>query len=489
MVDSGQLVIHGTKYLGVPALSLILVLLMGMVDVNRSVPLCFGMTYYYVDPDYAENTKDGSAEHPWSSLKSTWNVINGMLAKDDVTIFFSAREANVDEDQDYNKRKEYWTGVIELARTDTSSHRLILDGRSKYNGDDLSPVWQNNDSGRRAYVHGATQAIAGFREKGLQNYVTIRGFRLAPHGRKGTCLALSFFGGNHFIFEDNITRDGFVYFEYASSGKGTQGNGGCVDIQFRNNDISHSRGEGLYIGGQGNSGQMFHRNIIVAGNKVHGCGAVQGEGDGIDIKDGNRGVSVHHNEVFGNSACGIASHSGGEYFNNKVYRNGDRGIVIDTYWGVVEMALVFNNVVFSNQKYGIRLNNWKSSGFRSAEIYNNSCWGNRINYGFTGIESLVVMNNVSAGGALLECSIDRVAKTVNGFNNFYGRVEGLVRSRSCRNANPRFVSQEDLRLRADSPCLGAGTEVEKVKFDFEGAKRPFGKGFAIGAYEVGVRGH
>jgi len=370
--NSKKVRIYFSRYLEISVLSLSITLLMGMMDMNRCTQLCFAMTYYYLDPDYNGKFKDGSAERPWSSLKHVWNVINGALASDDVTIYFSAREANLDKDQDYNKANEYWTGMIELARTDPSTHRLILDGKSKYNQNDVSPVWQNNNTTRRAYIHGATQAIAGFREKGMQNYVTIKGFRLAPHGGKGTCFSLYFFGGNHFIFEDNITRDGFVYFEYASSGKGTIGNGGCVNIQFRNNDISHARGEGLYIGGQGNSGGAYHRNIIIAGNRVHGCGTAGGEGDGIDIKDGNKDVSVHHNEVFNNSACGIVSHSGGKYFNNKVYRNGERGIVIDTYWGVVEAALFFNNVVFSNRKYGIRLNNVKPSGFRLAEIYNNS---------------------------------------------------------------------------------------------------------------------
>jgi hypothetical protein len=477
------------KNLGAALLPFALVILIGMGDLIKCGSLCFGMAYYYVDPDYNLNTGDGSSARPWSSLKTSWNIINEALSKDDVTIFFSAREENVDEDQNYNKANENWTGVIALARTDTSTHRLILDGKSKYNRDDLSPTWKDNDGLSRAYIHGATQAIAGFREQGLQNYITIRGFRLAPHARKGTCLALSFFGGNYFIFEDNITRGGFVYFEYASSSEGTIGNGGCVDILFRNNDISHARGEGLYIGGQGNSGKMFHRNIRIEGNKIHGCGATEGEGDGIDIKDGNRAVSVHNNEIFDNAACGIASHSGGDYYNNKVYRNGDRGIVIDTYWGVVETVLLYNNVVFSNRKAGIRLNNEKPSGFQFAEIYNNSCSGNSVNFSLSGIKSIVLMNNVSANAALLECSVYGNGKIINNFNNFHGKVEGLVKGKNCFGSNPQFVSHEDLRLRSGSPCLNAGTEIQKVKIDFEGLKRPTGVTFAIGAYETGVSGN
>src|ERR1051326_6786442 len=48
---------------------------------------------YYLDPDFAGSTTDGSAAHPWTTLSSTeWGTLNNALGSQNVTIYFSARK-------------------------------------------------------------------------------------------------------------------------------------------------------------------------------------------------------------------------------------------------------------------------------------------------------------------------------------------------------------------------------------------------------------
>lgn len=69
------------------------------------------------------------------------------------------------------------------------------------------------------------------------------------------------------------------------------------------------------------------------------------------------------------------------------------------------------------------------------------------------------------------------------FNNTTNEV-GDITSRNNREADPRFVdpANGDFHLRSDSPARDSGLDVG-VTVDFDGAARPFGKGFDIGAFE------
>src|SRR5438093_484311 len=100
---------------------------------------CLALTSYYIDPDYTGGTRTGNAATPCQSLTNTvtntpWTVINTALASDDVTVYWSARNASVDTAQ-------LNTVVVNINRTDSSTHRLTLDGMSFYNTSDSSPSW------------------------------------------------------------------------------------------------------------------------------------------------------------------------------------------------------------------------------------------------------------------------------------------------------------------------------------------------------------
>ena len=94
------------------------------------------LTEFYVDADFAGSIRDGRAATPGSSLggssSPSWASINSALEAGDVTIYFSARQAGSDTN-------ETATWELYLCRTSPSSHRLTLDGISRYHANDLHP--------------------------------------------------------------------------------------------------------------------------------------------------------------------------------------------------------------------------------------------------------------------------------------------------------------------------------------------------------------
>ncbi len=89
----------------------------------------------WADVDYA-GTHNGTQAQPFGAIDgAAWSIINGYLAKGDVTIHFSARDAKTDTDDGS-------FGTIDLTlKSETTSNRLVLDGSKYYNTNDSSPNW------------------------------------------------------------------------------------------------------------------------------------------------------------------------------------------------------------------------------------------------------------------------------------------------------------------------------------------------------------
>src|SRR6266700_3775992 len=113
-------------------------------------------TNFYVDPNWT-GSKSGTQAHPFAILnKPAWQRINSALANDDVTIYFDALKAN-----GVTQQSKAW--YIHCQRTDYSSHRLTLDGYSKYNSNETTANWlANPDSDiNHAYLNGKVFQATG----------------------------------------------------------------------------------------------------------------------------------------------------------------------------------------------------------------------------------------------------------------------------------------------------------------------------------------
>jgi hypothetical protein len=151
---------------------------------------------------------------------------------------------------------------------------------------------------------------------------------------------------------------------------------------------------------------------------------------------------IHENAAAGKRGWGIilSSGSGNLAYNNLVWGN-NGGIQVE--YGV-SGAKVFNNVLYSNDGYGI----YVGPGSVGAIIQNNIVYKN-------------------SGVAIQD----------SGFNTTIGH--NLV------DVDPDFVdgTAHDFHLQPDSPAIDAGLRLSDVPDDRDGVTRPRGAGHDIGAYE------
>jgi hypothetical protein len=374
-----------------------------------------GEVEFYVDPDFAGSVQNGSAANPWTQLDSsptaaTWTAINSALATNDVVVYFSARNVA----RDTNQVSPFG---VSLARTDNSNHRLTLDGMSRYNANDARPAWSPYEGSCRLEIQYGYPVSAYLRGTN-QDHVTIRGFKAVGGfgGRGGQ--ALVYWGGSHVLIEncefmhDPAAKDGAcVQFGYAWSEGGKRQNGGCTDITFRNNVIHDTFGEGLYVGGSGNTrdpstgkARPAHSHVVIDGNHIYNCGFRGAEGDCIDLKDGLSDVTIRNNichHTRGGNATGISSLSPFTAEDNVIYSAAGHGLAFGTYWGSgLNGVVIRRNLIFNNDKSGIYMSSDAGKPVTLTLIENNTIYGNHgagLAVGINrdgSINGLRVLNNI-----------------------------------------------------------------------------------------------
>lgn len=475
---------------------------------------------FYVDPDFSGDA-DGSATRPWTRLQSgQWAIINNELAHGNVTVYFSAREADSDSD-------DISPDGFVVARTDTSRNRLTLDGMSRYNTSDALPAWKDYQGRSRFCIRDRYPIGAGHVKR---NDVTLRGFRLVATTGQG----IAYWGGDRIVIEhcevtaDNPSHGPGIIFGYAAHRGGKPGNGGCKSISIRNNTVHGVFGEGIYVGGVEGQNLPAHDGVTIEGNTVYDVAVCGGEGDAIDIKDGNRNVVVRGNRLYMSEPMkgrdGIVVGGAALVEGNFVYNFGRAGISMGTYWNAFPNrsgAVVQNNVIVhcgGNRRYtwdyGIIVGGSKSGDqFVDTTIRHNTIASIQTDRPGGGIGLVVnqyarntqLQNNLfydCAGAAL---SIGEHSLGNHAHNLYYARGESktlIQRGRDRFTAKDlgqfeptslsgdpllvdvgRMTSAVNLALKPGSPAIDAGIAVPELTWDFRGAKRPQGAGWDIGAFE------
>ena len=469
-------------------------------------------TAFYVDPDCAPGG-DGSASRPWRALVSyatgpEWSAVNQALAKGPVIVYFSAREAG-------SEVSEETTSEVNVLRTDRGTHRLTLDGMSRYNTDDAHPSWRDYAGPCKLRIKILRGAISiGCHSTEPQypmHYVTVRGFEAT--GATGRVT----FGGSHTVIEHlyihDITADGanlMLHVSVDHNGKETFGH--LTDITLRNNRIERGQGEGIYVGGNyrtkawggwpeyGNS----HSDILIEGNTIQDAGLNGGEGDGIDVKTGIRNVTIRGNtiarlhpmpDITGIICEGVFGDARSDLLieNNRISGAGT-GIGFGGQNGVT----VRNNVVADCAHRGLAA--WGDPEVRNyhVRIYNNTFVGNGQGLSLGACTDVTVKNNLVVGNAaspgtdphlLTSYDATGVASDHNlfcGIGPESGWPEG-PHSAVRGDAAGLFVDEavRDLHLAPHSPALDRGADLSGNGFtwDLEGAARPRGRAWDVGAYE------
>jgi parallel beta-helix repeat protein len=257
------------------------------------------------------------------------------------------------------------------------------------------------------------------------------------------------------------------------------------DVLVKGNE-SYANGEhGVYLS---NSGDRF----VVSGNRLHG----------------NNNCGLHINGDLESGEDGIISN--GLIENNTIYENGEGGCAGINMDGVTD-TIVLNNLLYENLGSGIAI--FQENGAvcsQNVQVLNNTivqaeegrwaiiisgddCINNKIfnniiltahewrgsilipTAGISGFESdyNVIMDRFSADD-------DESVITLSEWQSLGYDANSIIAASS-----EVFAGPNDYHLGQDSAALDAGRNLPGVGLDLEGAARPQGSAFDIGAFELG----
>jgi parallel beta-helix repeat protein len=230
------------------------------------------------------------------------------------------------------------------------------------------------------------------------------------------------------------------------------------------------------------------KHCVVRNNIIHGNGLRSGSGPGIIVCQG--GNLICNNTCYGNGGHGIfvynvpAGDPPNQICNNVLHGNGRAGIALENS----PRTIVKNNICLDNKQHSLF-----AVGSAGA-LLDYNCYfpdgdGRFMWTGETpqrgavqgkGRGQVAPARGTAAGRGEAGDIEGRAGKSLS-FAEYKAHA-GQDAHSICR--DPGFVNAQarDYRLRADSPCVDAGTTVE-VGVDFDGNKRPQGRGFDMGAYE------
>lgn len=314
-------------------------------------------TSYYVDYGRTSNGS-GTEASPWKSRTNiVWATIETALASGNVTIYFSSRATWTD-----NQLLQIPVG------TNETTNRLTLDGQSKYNLTATgTAVWADETvASNRAVSSGTGGTTGSFYILNDNQYVTIRGFYFLNPTWAGINIgsANPTIDISNIVIENNIIDTPVnlhgIWFGYAETG--------CSDITIRNNVISNTDSEAIYMG-HFNYMDPTITGVVIEYNTVINTGIV-GEGD-IDIKPGVAGAIVRYNTIYGTGTGRVQAGivvlaSDVQVYGNTIYdvvrhpsTGGGDGITVNADGDgagtgqTLANVLVYNNLIYGTDQRGI----------------------------------------------------------------------------------------------------------------------------------------
>jgi hypothetical protein len=485
----------------------------------------FAETFFYIDPDWT-GTQTGEAATPWTNMSTpAWSAVNSALASGPVTVYFSARNAGSDTD-------ETSTVGLPLNRTDGSSNRLTLDGMTKFNTNDAVPSWTDYSGNSRfkitaSYPVNSNNFSPPYPDR---NFMTIRGFRIvATNGQIAALMGMS-----NLIFEFNDcyslagTTGGPAVITGIPFGTnmGIYGGSWSSHVTIRNNTIHDTFGEGIYIGGStpdpaGAGDVQTGDDILVKDNIITNPGWHGGQGEGIDVKDGNTNLRIVGNTISWTTGYpspldyqAIVVEGADLIEGNFVYSNGApfrNGIVTASAWNNSHgrnQLVIRNNIIAGATNNGMKLYGGASAPYQwsNTKIYNNAVYG-------SGDQSILITDTLHNGITLINNILSTSGEwnlyaplgvfLAHSNNIYYAGPFGLVHSGSTTydssslasfepsaiSLDPKFVStgtpyaSANFKLQSASPAIDKGATVTSFNYDFSGVTRPQGSAWDIGAHE------
>ena len=258
------------------------------------------------------------------------------------------------------------------------------------------------------------------------------------------------------------------------------------DLLIENNTMSRSQAEhGIYVGNSGDRPVIRHN--VVWGNNANGIhmnGDLSQGGDGIISGAVVEGNVIHDNGVAGGSGINCDGVQSSIIRNNLLYNNHASGISLYQIDGGQPSSSnqVLNNtiVMASDARWAINIQNASTGNVvRNNILYNQQSFRGSIAISADSLPGFVSDTNVIMDRFSTDGGDTRV--TLAAWRSATGQdTHSIIATPATLFAN---FAGNDYHLSSTSPARDAGGTIVNVTDDLEGAPRPQGSAFDIGAYE------
>jgi parallel beta helix pectate lyase-like protein/List-Bact-rpt repeat protein len=388
---------------------------------------------FYVDPA-GNDSAAGSITSPWRTLQKAANTVR---AGDLVIV-----------------RAGHYAGLY-LTTSGTATDPITFRGDPGAIVDTRNPTTPDGINLEGAsYVVIESFTVTGVPRAGiravLNHHVTIRGNTGDLNGRWGILTGFS----DDLLIEDNtMSRSQAEHGIYV-------GNSGDRPV-IRGNVVWGNNANGIHMNGDlSQGGDGIISGAIVEGNIIHDNGVAGGSGINCD---GVQSSIIRNNLLYNNHASGISLYQidGGQPARNNQVLNNTIVMASDARWALNIQNASTGNVVRNNILYNQQ--SFRGSVAISADSLP----------GFVS-DTNVVMDRFSTDGG-------DTRVTLAAWRSMTGQdTHSIIATPATLFAN---FAGNDYHLSVTSPARDAGGVLGNVTDDLEGAPRPQGSAFDIGAYE------
>jgi hypothetical protein len=402
---------------------------------------------YYVAP-YGDDSSPGTESQPWRTIQKAANTLVG-----GDTVYIRAGTYN---EQVIPQNSGVSGAYITYAAYPDETVTIDGDGLTLGGRDGLFQIYR-------------------------QSYIKVVGLRVINAYGGGSTTGIRAEYASHIIIKGNYTY-------------GTQSSG--IGIWYSDNIVVDGNEIEFANNGGYNENLSVSRSdqVEVMNNVVHHGFNCPNGGEGINVKDGASNVKVHHNVAhhleklcFGLDAWQNHTYNI-SYYQNVAHDCYHGFIVSSERTGLAENIWVYNNIAYNNRFNGLTVVQWSGEGDglkRDVYFLNNTSYNNGYGFRVNALnnENVVVRNNILvSNGTNIQIASGAQAETTVDHNLFY---DGNSGGDNALIGDPLFVnpSAADFHLQIGSPAIDAGSSLNAPNSDFDGAPRPQGAGYDLGAYE------